>query len=294
MNCPFNRSERSFPTAWRIVIRLLVCLCFSGTQGPAQAATLQQLFDGGFINVGSTRFSDWELVSLDDTDDLPPFFSQIFVNANASDPSRPGLNYTNNGHLATLGINAIDLTFKFRVQALYGGKAYVDQRLDLTGISIGADTGLAYLSQDLVDSSGNDLGATVVMADAGSGFFQLADVAVLPHRYSMTVTTNVFLTGLSGADSVSLSAFTQRFTQTGPQSPPGDFDVDGDVDGNDFLKWQRGESPVPFSSTDLADWQANYGTGGSPLTAAVQGVPEPHSLVLMCLAGAFPNRRRRT
>lgn len=38
-----------------------------------------------------------------------------------------------------------------------------------------------------------------------------------------------------------------------------DFDVDGDVDGRDFLLWQRGGSPTPFSSTDLEDWQDHYG-----------------------------------
>jgi|GEM_PF-1645102 len=39
----------------------------------------------------------------------------------------------------------------------------------------------------------------------------------------------------------------------------GDFDFDRDVDGEDFLKWQRGESPSPLSQSDLADWEANYG-----------------------------------
>ncbi|MFV2069551.1 MAG: hypothetical protein ACC645_21515 [Pirellulales bacterium] len=41
---------------------------------------------------------------------------------------------------------------------------------------------------------------------------------------------------------------------------PGDFDGDGAVSGTDFLKWQRGESPNPLSASDLADWEANYGT----------------------------------
>jgi hypothetical protein len=64
----------------------------------------------------------------------------------------------------------------------------------------------------------------------------------------------------------------------------GDFDHDGDVDGRDFLLWQRGGSPIPKSASDLADWQANYGTGtlvadiqASPITA----VPEPASLSLI-------------
>jgi hypothetical protein len=39
----------------------------------------------------------------------------------------------------------------------------------------------------------------------------------------------------------------------------GDWDGDGDVDGRDFLQWQRGGSPEPFSQTDLAGWQEEYG-----------------------------------
>jgi hypothetical protein len=40
---------------------------------------------------------------------------------------------------------------------------------------------------------------------------------------------------------------------------PGDFDFDGTCDGADFLAWQRGESPYPLSSSDLAEWQAEFG-----------------------------------
>jgi len=41
---------------------------------------------------------------------------------------------------------------------------------------------------------------------------------------------------------------------------PGDFDGDGFVTGTDFLMWQQGESPIPLSQSDLAAWEANYGT----------------------------------
>jgi hypothetical protein len=43
-----------------------------------------------------------------------------------------------------------------------------------------------------------------------------------------------------------------------------DFDGDGDIDGRDFLAWQRGESPDPLSSTDLARWQASYSVVSLP------------------------------
>jgi len=74
----------------------------------------------------------------------------------------------------------------------------------------------------------------------------------------------------------------------------GDFDGDQDVDGNDFLKWQRGESPMPNSVADLNAWKANF--GDVPVAAAAQAVPEPCSLwlagaVLCVLGGSRMGRR---
>jgi len=73
--------------------------------------------------------------------------------------------------------------------------------------------------------------------------------------------------------------------------PDGDFDDDGDVDGEDFLAWQRGESPDPLSAGDLADWEANYGS--APLVAAATSVPEPSAPLLIAVgllvvAGGWP------
>jgi len=62
----------------------------------------------------------------------------------------------------------------------------------------------------------------------------------------------------------------------------GDFDGDGDVDGHDFLLWQRGGSPNPLSQSDLADWEANYGTA-SPIVATSTAVPEPCAGVMLLL-----------
>ena len=72
-----------------------------------------------------------------------------------------------------------------------------------------------------------------------------------------------------------------------------DFDSDGDVDGGDFLIWQRGESPNPLSSSDLDDWQANFGYVAGSITPASTTVPEPASIVLLLSAFACGLRRRR-
>lgn len=73
----------------------------------------------------------------------------------------------------------------------------------------------------------------------------------------------------------------------GPVIPtdPGDFDNDGDVDGRDFLLWQRGGSPSPFSPTDLATWQGEYGMG--PLVSNLAAVPEPATALLLLGISVF-------
>ncbi len=72
-------------------------------------------------------------------------------------------------------------------------------------------------------------------------------------------------------------------------SPSGDFDNDGDIDGRDFLLWQRGGSPDPFSAGDLALWQAQY--NGGPLVAESVAVPEPSALAFLAFAFLFSVRR---
>jgi len=80
------------------------------------------------------------------------------------------------------------------------------------------------------------------------------------------------------------SLFVDAFSLTAAEAPstPGDFDGDGDVDGRDFLTWQRGGSPNPFTAGDLAEWQGAYNGGA---LGALNSVPEPTSLA--CLALGF-------
>jgi len=65
----------------------------------------------------------------------------------------------------------------------------------------------------------------------------------------------------------------------------GDFNGDLFVDGLDFLQWQRGDSPNSFSASDLAIWEANFGTT-VPLSAISTAVPEP-ATGIMLLFGTF-------
>lgn len=280
----------------RLICKLLLTLvsCMGFLPAVGQAVSLADLFGGATITVGSTQFTNWEIVSLDSTAAQLSQFSQIVVNPMIADVTRPGISYTTNGQLTATGLNAIDFTFRYRVQALYGGKSYVNQSLALNGVTFGSTSEIALVSQEVADLSATNLGATLVMVDNGTDFLQASDEEAHPFRFKTTVTTNIFLTGLGTADSVSLNGFIQQFTQTGPQSLLGDFDVDGDVDGRDFLIWQRGGSPVPKSATDLAAWRTNYGKE-VPLTAATTAIPEPASgfILLMGLAAALLKRSRQ-
>jgi hypothetical protein len=70
----------------------------------------------------------------------------------------------------------------------------------------------------------------------------------------------------------------------GPFAVPfgGDFDFNDVVDGNDFLIWQRGESPEAGSAAELEAWKANYGQS-APIPE-LSAVPEPGCLVLSAFA----------
>jgi hypothetical protein len=74
---------------------------------------------------------------------------------------------------------------------------------------------------------------------------------------------------------------------------PGDFNGDGTVNGDDFLEWQRGESPNGLTNDDLDEWKAAF---APPIAAvAATSVPEPTGLALAALAicGRLLTRRAR-
>jgi hypothetical protein len=117
-------------------------------------------------------------------------------------------------------------------------------------------------------------GETYTLLTAGSitgtGFLN-TDLSMAPLPSGLTWDLNV------GATSVVLKVL-------GSVQLPGDYDGDHDVDGNDFLVWQRGQSPAPGSAADLSTWKANFGTAAQG--AATSAVPEPAGIVLTLLATA--------
>jgi hypothetical protein len=132
---------------------------------------------------------------------------------------------------------------------------------------------------------------TAPLADAGlddeKTFYQtLAQTIKADHEDGSPVDpapTFQFFLVFQGADEPAanpVQIVLDNFRLIGPEDPgnPGDFDNDGDIDGRDFLSWQRGESPNPFSAGDLADWQTHYGTGQ---LGSFSAIPEPCALTLL-------------
>jgi hypothetical protein len=103
----------------------------------------------------------------------------------------------------------------------------------------------------------------------------------------------------SGFNDAGLVAFRARFdvgegifvSYLVAASPLGDFDSDGLVEGDDFLRWQRGESPGMLSAHDLALWRDAY-TATPAAMGGKSHVPEPATILLATFAVTAIRRRR--
>jgi hypothetical protein len=279
--------------------RLLAALAYVGAlivSVPQQGrtASLQSLFDGGFLIAGNCRFDNWQLVSADATTGAAFDFTLMSINPLVNDPVNPGLQFASGGQLAVAGVNAIDLTFKFQVHAAANTNSFAAHALNMTGVNFSGPGGIAFISQEVVDVSGADLGPTLALADNINDVFQFSDDATIAPHLNLTVTMNIFMSGLVAADTISLTAFTQRFAQTGPATQTGDFSGDRIVDGTDFLRWQRGQSPNPLSAQDLTTWRNNFGKSIVAVPAAT-AIPEPTacSLLLVAMTAAATAAARR-
>ena len=91
------------------------------------------------------------------------------------------------------------------------------------------------------------------------------------------------LTFATGRQSGPVSVDVNNFNVSILPQVSGDFNGDNVVDGTDFLIWQRGFGGE-FDAGDLADWKANFGSGGSQAAIAAS-IPEPNSAVLAAVTG---------
>ncbi|MDX1961850.1 MAG: hypothetical protein SFX18_01775 [Pirellulales bacterium] len=191
---------------------LVATLCCWGILSPAvNAATFQDLLNGGSLDDGNLRFSDWQLTAVALTNGSPPDFALITVDPLANDPLNPGLRFTANGQLALAGVNTLDLLFSFRVSSLDGGVVIGGETLELTGF--GVNNGLGFITTEFTDPAASSLATSLVMVDDQTPFLQLSDTMSFAPQSQVVANVNVFTAGLSSTSTTSLDSFTLRFEQ---------------------------------------------------------------------------------
>jgi hypothetical protein len=157
--------------------------------------------------------------------------------------------------------------------------------LDSTGAVIGTASQLDLKAARVAACGGNANSGTC--GPAANGWVEHSLSATAPAGTVDVRVSGIMIDGVSTGGGQS-AFFDDFMLSTAATTTPGDFDGDGDVDGRDFLVWQRNTS-----IGNLADWQANYGTGS--LVANTTAVPEPMSgvLVMIGLAAGCLTRGRR-
>lgn len=150
-----------------------------------------------------------------------------------------------------------------------------DEDTDAEEYRLDVDASLRPILTDALQSFELNLGDLLTPTEPNFDF---------PVNFEDTVIMILQLAPNTNADQIGLDADNvitiDNIRFEGPFAVPfgGDFDFNDVVDGNDFLVWQRGESPEAGSAAELAAWQANFGQS-APIPE-LSAVPEPGCLVL--------------
>jgi hypothetical protein len=82
---------------------------------------------------------------------------------------------------------------------------------------------------------------------------------------------------------------------------PGDYNNNGTVDAGDYVMWRKGgplqnevDNPGVVNQQDYVEWRSRFGnTGAGSGLGGNAAVPEPATLVLICLTVPFVSLRKR-
>jgi hypothetical protein len=302
---------RGFQEKWRRRSRV-ACACLllaAGLARTSHGATLQSLLAGGTLDVGNSRFSQWQLLLLDSTAGTVPDLSLIVVNPLAGNPLAPAIQFAAGSQLTTSGINAIEMVLRYRVDAIAGSYAFTGQTLEIGSIAFNGAREVAQVSSELSDGVAFDLGATIVFADHAENLTQLTDTEAFAPKSQVFVTTNVFVAGTASGDSATLGGMVQRLAQSGAPGTPGDYNQNGAVDAADYTIWRnRLGAPAGTLPNDTSGgvigvaqynlWKARFGIAGSAAgslsSTEISGVAVPEPAIGMLLLGAvWMGRLRR-
>ncbi len=223
----------------------------------------------------------------------------IHVSLSVLDHANPSFSLAADINTLSLDFGTVSLgstmpTMNFEIANLVSTAGFT-ARLDLDSILPSGDT--AVLSTDLTTFTG----ASALAAGLANSFTAMLDTSAVG-MFSASYTLSFSDENLAGA--IGLGSMTLSLTGNVEAAfvESADFDDDGDVDGRDFLIWQRGFGTGSTFATgdangdglvndaDLAIWQAQYGTVPE-LQASTIAVPEPHTLLLISLAGTVLTHR---
>jgi hypothetical protein len=194
--------------------------------------------------------------------------------------------YDNDGDLDVFIVNHGAQPFLYRND---GGDANAWLKIKLEGTDSNRDGVGAFIT---LDPDSNVAGDEIVREiHAGSNFLSQNELtAHFGLGADVGAIDSIMIEWPSGMVQKLHNVSANRLVNVVEGGMPGDFNGDRTVDGHDFLVWQRGESPSPLSSSDLAEWKANF---GATLLAAVRAtpVPEPGALALLLMGLVFFQRQ---
>lgn len=180
--------------------------------GKAQAANLQQLFDGDVIAINNTIFFNWQLdPSSDASPGSEPDFAQIEVAPTQSNNS-VGLRFNAGNQWTALGEDFIDTFFSYSVATTDGTTSIVGSQLALLGFEFEDFGGAINVIQEVSDQSDNLIALSDVFVDNLIGDSKLDDSSTFNPLPELSVANSVLLFGDFDEDITRFRSFEQSFS----------------------------------------------------------------------------------
>ena len=239
---------------------------------PQASFATTEIIDPNVFGEVTIDSSGWNLAS-------PVFSLDVIQDPNNNLEKRSFLEYS----LATLSADTVITSATLELSVTFAGQGAIP-------IDGYAGNGIAELG-DAIRLPNSEIGASEVITTNSSLVNVPLDVGFVQNLIGSGSHLGILLFGTANTMETtfgSLGVPPAKLIVT--TSAAGDFNFDGIVNAFDFLAWQRGESPNPFSASDLATWESAYST---PIVGAAAAVPEPATMWLFAFGALLPIRSLR-
>ncbi|MGK7943624.1 MAG: hypothetical protein AB4058_04065 [Microcystaceae cyanobacterium] len=173
--------------------------------------TLQELFDGGSILIDNGLFSQWDLLSVNATGQVPDF-SLVEVIPLNSNPNELKLSYQFNGQLTVSDLNILDLQLAFNLATISNTVSIEGTSLEIADFSFAQSEGGAIdILEEIFDNSNQIVAGLSVFAENDDS--ELFDSVQFEPQSSLSLETSFFLVTDEENDMVALNTFEQSFYQ---------------------------------------------------------------------------------